>query len=149
MFALMFNTGARVQEVIDLRARDVWLEPPCQARFLGKVRICPIWPRTAQLLKDLISGCLSGPGDPADQQIFVNERGSPITRFGVRYLLQKHVAAAASAAPSPAAKRIHPHSLRHTTAIHLLKAGVVGDNYLGCAGRPARSKRCKSATMKV
>ncbi len=127
MFALMFNTGARVQEIVDLRARDVRLEPPCQIRFLGKgnkVRTCPIWPRTAQLLKDLISRRKSGPGDPADQQVFVNERGSPITRFGVRYLLQKHVAAAAHSAPSLAGKRIHPHSLRHTTAIHLLKAGV-------------------------
>lgn len=127
MFALMFNTGARVQEIVDLRTRDVRLEPPCQVRFVGKgnkVRTCPIWPRTAQLLKDLMSKRQSAPGDSADQRIFVNERGYPITRFGIRYLLQKHVAVAASTAPSLATKRIHPHSLRHTTAIHLLKAGV-------------------------
>jgi integrase/recombinase XerD len=127
MFALMFNTGARVQEIVDLRARDVRLDPPCQVRFVGKgnkVRICPIWPGTAQLLKNLVSKRQSGQEDPADQRIFVNERGSPITRFGVRYLLQKHVATAVRAAPSLAGKRIHPHSLRHTTAVHLLKAGV-------------------------
>ncbi|CDX24761.1 Tyrosine recombinase XerD (fragment) [Mesorhizobium plurifarium] len=56
-FSLMFNTGARVQEVIDLRVRDVRLEPPHQVRFTGKgdkIRLCPIWPRTAQLLKELI-----------------------------------------------------------------------------------------------
>src|SRR5271166_5637867 len=47
-----------------------------------------------------------------------------MTRFGVRYLLQKYVAAGTTAAPTLAGKRIHPHSLRHTTAIHLLKAGV-------------------------
>lgn len=127
MFALMFNTGARVQEIIDLRTRDVRLEPPCQVRFVGKgnkIRVCPIWPRTAQLLKDLVRKLQSGLDDRADQHIFVNERGAPITRFGVRYLLQKHIATAATAAPNLAAKRIHPHSLRHTTAIHLLKAGV-------------------------
>lgn len=127
MFALMFNTGARVQEIVDLRVRDVRLEPPGQVRFVGKgnkVRTCPIWPRTALLLKDLINKRRIGSEALFDQHIFLNERGSPITRFGVGYLLQKHVAAAASAAPSLAAKRIHPHSLRHTTAVHLLKAGV-------------------------
>ena len=127
MFALMFNTGGRVQEIVDLRARDIRLDPPCQVRFVGKgnkVRTCPIWPRTAQLLKDLVSQRHRDAQDTADQRIFVNERGTPITRFGVRYLLQKHVAVAASAVPSLAGKRIHPHSLRHTTAVHLLKAGV-------------------------
>lgn len=127
MFALMFNTGARVQEVVDLQTRDIRLEAPCQVRFVGKgnkVRTCPIWPQTAQLLKDLIRKRQSVAEEPADQHIFVNERGTPITRFGVRYLLQKHVVAAASATPSLIGKKIHPHSLRHTTAIHLLKAGV-------------------------
>jgi site-specific recombinase XerD len=47
-----------------------------------------------------------------------------MTRFGVRYLLQKYITASMNAAPTLAGKRIHPHSLRHTTAIHLLKAGV-------------------------
>ena len=50
----MFNTGARVQEILDLRVRDLRLEPPCQVRLHGKgnkVRLCPIWPRTAHLLK--------------------------------------------------------------------------------------------------
>ena len=61
---------------------------------------------------------------PADQSIFLNERGAAMTRFGVRYLLKKYVAAGTTAAPTLAGKRIHPHSLRHTTAIHLLKAGV-------------------------
>jgi integrase/recombinase XerD len=127
MFALMFNTGARVQEIVDLRVRDVRLEAPCQVRIVGKgnkVRTCPIWPRTAQLLTDLVGKRQSDSEDPADQHIFCNAHGSPITRFGVRYLLQKHVAAATNAVPNLASKRIHPHSLRHTTAVHLLKAGV-------------------------
>jgi site-specific recombinase XerD len=127
MFSLMFNTGARVQEIVALRVRDIRLEPPCQVRFTGKgnkVRICPIWPRVAQLLKELTQTPQGSAEDPADQRVFLNQRGLPMTRFGVRYLLGQHVAAGAKAAPTLAGKRIHPHSLRHTTAIHLLKAGV-------------------------
>lgn len=127
MFSLMFNTGARVQEILDIHVRDVRLEPPCQVRFAGKgnkVRLCPIWPRTAQLLKDLIQNQPAGMDNAADQPIFLNGRGAPMTRFGVRYLLNKYVSAGANAVPTLAEKRIHPHSLRHTTAIHLLKAGI-------------------------
>ena len=127
LFALMFNTGARVQEILDLRVRDLRLEPPCQVRLRGKgnkVRLCPIWPRTAHLLQDLVRSRPAGDGDPADQPVFVNRRGAAMTRFGVRYLLRKHLAAAAGTVPTLAGKRLHPHSLRHTTAIHLLKAGV-------------------------
>jgi len=127
MFSLMFNTGARVQELLDLRVCDVRFEPPCQVRLSGKgnkSRLCPIWPRTAKLLKDLIQKKQTGRVDVADQLIFLNARGAPMTRFGVRYLLRKYVAAGKSTAPTLATKRIHPHSLRHTTAIHLLKAGV-------------------------
>lgn len=125
LFSLMFNTGARVQEILDIRVCDLRLVPPCQVRLYGKgnkVRLCPIWQRTAQLLRKLIS---TNPSDyPADQKVFLNDRGAPLTRFGVRYLLRKYVDAAAKKAPTLADKSIHPHSLRHSTAVHLLKAGV-------------------------
>ncbi|HEY2227666.1 MAG TPA: tyrosine-type recombinase/integrase [Xanthobacteraceae bacterium] len=127
MFSLMFNTGARVQEILNLRVRDARLEPPYQVRLAGKgnkVRLCPIWPRTAQLLKDLIQNQHAARENSADQPIFLNGRGVAMTRFGVRYLLQKYVTAGTNAAPTLAGKRIHPNSLRHTTAIHLLKAGI-------------------------
>jgi site-specific recombinase XerD len=127
IFALMFNTGARVQEILNLHVRDVRLEAPCQVRLLGKgnkVRLCPIWPRTAQLLRDLIRSENAAVDSSADRSVFLNRRGSPMTRFGVRYLLRKYVSAAAKQVPTLTDKRIHPHSLRHTTAIHLLKAGV-------------------------
>ena len=129
LFSLMFNTGARVQEILNLRVRDVRLEAPHQIRLLGKgnkVRLCPIWPRTAQLLRELIRTLHIDATDegPQDQPVFLNERGLPMTRFGVRYLLRKYVTAATPTSPTLADKRIHPHSLRHTTAVHLLKAGV-------------------------
>ena len=125
LFALMFNTGARVQEVLDLKVRDVRLAPPYQVRLHGKgnkVRICPIWAHTATRLRRLIerSPWTAEPDNP----IFVNVHGAKLTRFGVRYILRKRIAVCATDVATLKDKRIHPHSLRHTTAIHLLKAGV-------------------------
>ncbi|MGH8144287.1 MAG: tyrosine-type recombinase/integrase [Steroidobacteraceae bacterium] len=126
LFALMFNTGARVQEVLNIRRRDVRLDAPCQVRLLGKgnkERLCPLWPATAKLLRDLIGAAASGQ-DPADALLFTNARGQQLTRFGVRYLLRKYVATASLTAPTLRGKRLHPHSLRHGTAVALLKSGV-------------------------
>ena len=128
LFALLFNTGARVQEILDLRTRDVRLDPPHQVRLHGKggkIRLCPIWPSTARLLRELIdSGLTNGEQDPTASLLFRNQRGGPLTRFGVRYRLRKHLAASVALAPTLRDKQLHPHSLRHTTAIQLLKADV-------------------------
>jgi site-specific recombinase XerD len=124
LFALMFNTGARVQEILDLRSSDVRLNAPAQVRLSGKgnkVRLCPIWASTAQLLRPL---CAASSRDGTARPLFVNHRGEPLTRFGVRYLLRRYMEIAARKHPSLEGRSIHPHSLRHTTAIHLLKAGV-------------------------
>ncbi len=128
LFALMFNTGARVQEVLNLRRRDVRLDAPCQVRLHGKgnkVRLCPIWPAVARLLRNLMAETRSPAGtDPADTLLFTNARGGPLTRYGVRYLLRKYVVAAAPLMPTLRDKRLHPHSVRHSTAVALLKSGV-------------------------
>ena len=65
LFALLFNTGARVQEILDLRVGDLPLDPPHQVRLRGKggkVRLCSIWPTTARLLRALIDSGLAGDG---------------------------------------------------------------------------------------
>ena len=67
---------------------------------------------------------LGSAGNPGDAPLFPNARGRPLTRFGVRYLLRKYVAAGSGAAASIHEKRIHPHSIRHSTAVCLLKSGV-------------------------
>jgi integrase/recombinase XerD len=125
LFALMLNTGARVQEILDLRVCDVRTDPPHQVRLCGKgskIRLCPIWPQTARLLQKLSE---SAPrSENRDAPVFVNRQGIKLTRFGVHYLLRKHIEAASPVVTTLRDKRIHPHSIRHTTAIFLLKAGV-------------------------
>ncbi len=124
LFAVMCNTGARVQEVLGLRVSDLRLDAPEQVRLLGKgnkIRLCPLWPKTAKILRDLIESQGHGDRDRASAFVFKNRMGGPLTRFGVRYLLRKYLPDYLSPARR---RRIHPHSLRHTTAIHLLKSGI-------------------------
>lgn len=140
LFAFMFNTGARVQEALDVRAADIRLEAPPQVRLLGKghkTRVCPLWPATARLLRDLIAerGCILD--SSVSPRIFTNARGEPLTRYGVRYLLRRYVQKAAKRVPSLKTKKLHPHSIRHSTAVALLKSGVdfaTISQWLGHAG---------------
>ncbi len=125
LLVVMFNTGARVQEVLDLRPCDLQLVRPLQARLFGKgrkERVCPLWPRTAEILKALLAEM--GLAAASSEPIFRNRRGEPLTRFGVRYLLRKSAARAQSAAPGLVRKRVHPHTIRHSSAVHLLQSGV-------------------------
>ncbi|MGL4890244.1 MAG: tyrosine-type recombinase/integrase [Billgrantia desiderata] len=121
----LLNTGARVQELLDLRPMDLQLERPLQLRLYGKgrkERFCPLWPQTAAALRRLLAEQeLTATGT---ERLFRNRRGGPLTRFGVRYLLRAYAARAQTSVPSLARKRIHPHTLRHTAAVHLLQAGV-------------------------
>jgi site-specific recombinase XerD len=125
LLASMFNTGARVQEIVALRVSDLRLESPPHLRLFGKgrkERICPLWPQTAGLLRSLLTE--RSPQARADQPLFVNHRSGPLTRFGVRYILAKYCTKAREAMPTLATKRLHPHSMRHSTAVHLLRSGV-------------------------
>ena len=125
LLATMFNTGARVQEIVDLRARDLQLIRPFQIRIFGKgrkERICPLWPQTAQVLRAFAKA--RDLDLRSDARVFLNHRQQPLTRFGVRYIMAKHLGRAQPHVPSLAAKRLHPHSMRHSTAVALLKSGV-------------------------
>jgi integrase/recombinase XerD len=125
LFALMLNTGGRVQEVLDLRIQDVRVEAPYQVRLHGKggkIRVCPIWAHTARRVRRLLAGS-NWPVEP-DRPLFLNLRGEKLTRFGVYQILKKRIGLCTSTVASLRGRRIHPHTLRHTTAVHLLKAGV-------------------------
>lgn len=121
----LYNTGARVQEILDLRPCDLQLDRPAQALLHGKggqQRWCPLWPETVQALQALLADTGRSPAD--SDPLFRNRSGQPLTRFGVRYILRKHARVAAATVPSLAAKRLHPHVLRHTAATHFLQAKV-------------------------
>jgi integrase/recombinase XerD len=125
MLLTLFNTGARVQELLDLRPRDLQLERPYQVRLLGKgrkERICLLWPEVAGILRRLLTE--QGIHPTSTDQLFRNHRGGPLTRFGVRYLLRKYARQGRVQAPSLSRKAVHPHSVRHSTAVYLLQAGV-------------------------
>jgi site-specific recombinase XerD len=121
----LFNTGARVQEVLDLRPSDLQLVKPFQVRLLGKgrkQRICPLWQETVDALRNLLSEINAEQN--ATERLFRNHRGEPLTRFGIRYILRKYSQQASKKVKTLEWKRVHPHTLRHTTAVHLLQAGV-------------------------
>ncbi len=125
LLATMFNTGGRVQEIVNLRVRDLQLIKPFQVRLFGKgrkERYCPLWPETAAVLRSFCKQrkieCLP------EAQLFLNHRGQPLSRFGVRHILSRCLNAASETAPTLAKKRLHPHSMRHSTAVALLKSGV-------------------------
>jgi len=123
LLALLYNTGARIQETLNLCPQEIRLESPAQVRLFGKgrkERFCPLWPETVDLLKALLKQQATGDQD----RIFVNRYGDPLGASGVRYKLRQYVEAAAKKVPSLAAKRVSPHLFRHSTAVHLVASGV-------------------------
>ena len=124
LLLLLYNTGARVSEIVELKLEDLCLDGVAQVKLLGKgnkYRSCPLWPETVEALEAYLKQRTAK--DPAEQQLFLNANASPITRFGVRYIIGKYATAAKSQCPSIAAKTVTPHTIRHTTAMHLLRSG--------------------------
>jgi integrase/recombinase XerD len=125
LLATMFNTGARVQEIADLRFRDLQLNKPFQVRLFGKgrkERYCPIWPQTASVLRSFCK--VRDPESQPEAHVFLNHRGAPLSRFGIRHILGQCLERARDDVPNLRKKRLHPHSMRHSTAVALLKSGV-------------------------
>ena len=125
LFTLLFNTGARVSEVVGLQAADLRLTAPASVLLRGKgkkQRVCPLWPETATLLRNLLEEQDIAPNLPTT--VFHNHRGGLLTRFGIRLILRKYVEQATQLNPSLKGKRVHPHSIRHSSAICLLRSGV-------------------------
>ena len=126
LLSVLYDTGARVQELIDLTAGDVRLEPPAQVRLFGKgrkMRAVPLMAATSRILGDhLRESGLQRP-EKSEEPVFQNRQGGRLSRWGVRYVLDKHVRAARDADPG-FTQPVSPHTLRHTKGMHLLQAGV-------------------------
>jgi site-specific recombinase XerD len=124
LLLVMFNTGARVQEILDVRVTDLQLERPFLVRLRGKgrkERVCPLWPETVDALRPVIE---ASDRDGGPSYLFRNRRRERLTRFGVRHILRRCAARASGTRRSLVRRRIHPHVIRHTTAVHLLRSGV-------------------------
>lgn len=121
LLLFLYNTGARVQEVADLRVGDLDLSEHPRVRLHGKGdkwRTCPLWDQTAELLRALIASF--DPPLRAQSPVF-SANGRPLTRYGIYKIVRRH----ASRFDDPSSqRRISPHVFRHTCAVHLLESGV-------------------------
>ena len=126
LLSVLYDTGARVQELIDLTAGDVRLEAPAQVRILGKgrkVRVVPLMENTARLLQQYVDQNHLALPENYDRPLFRNKYGNQLTRVGVNYILQKHLQKVRDSYPH-LKQKVSPHSLRHTKAMHLIQGGV-------------------------
>ena len=121
MLHLAFAAGLRVSELVGLRLDEVSLQPQPAIHVRGKgrrERVLPLWKVTAKALR----AWLALRGSAACPELFLNARGGPLTRDGFEHILAKRVKAASSAMPTIKKKRVSPHVLRHSCAMHTLEA---------------------------
>ena len=123
LLLFLYNTGACVQEVADLRIANLDLARH-RVHLHGKGdkwRVCPLWETTVSLLLKLLK---STPAVDKDQPVFVSQRGHLLTRFGIYKIVRRHTRHLARRGPDATKRAIHPHVIRHSTAVHLLESGV-------------------------
>lgn len=117
ILSLLYDSGARVSELVNLRVRDIRLDEFPMVTLNGKgqkVRYVPIMSKTAQLLRTYILENHLNQPDRLDHPLFVNRQKQKLTRAGIAYILNKYANG----------HNVSPHILRHTKAMHLLQAGV-------------------------
>lgn len=125
MLQFMYNSGARAQETADAKVSWFSLRTPPKVEILGKGqkwRTCPLWESTARLLRRLIEERVQPV--QGDDHLFLNRFGGAITRHGIADIIRKYVNLAAADVSSLRTRVVTPHTLRHTTAMHLLQSGV-------------------------
>jgi site-specific recombinase XerD len=121
---LMYNTGARVQELADVTVADVRFEAPATVTVTGKgrkTRVIPLWEDTVELLTHYLE--IRKQLGIDSEHLFLSSRGDPMTRFGIGRRVAAYAKAALVACPSLQGRNITPHVFRHTTALHLIEAG--------------------------
>lgn len=121
LLLFLYNSGARADEAARLTIGSLRLGDSPSARILGKgnkLRMCPLWPMTSSRLTRLVTG------RDANDVVFLGRTNQPMTRFGIHRVVTHYAELASAVVPSLIAKRVSPHTIRHTTAVHLLRAGV-------------------------
>lgn len=126
LLAVLYDTGARVQEIVDLTLRDLHLDAPASITLHGKgrkTRIVPIMRQTVVLLQNYLKEKRLDPVIHCNESLFQNRRRQKLTRAGVSYILSKYANMAREERPD-IPERVTPHVLRHTKAMHLVQADV-------------------------
>lgn len=124
MLSLLYDSGARVQELIDTKFRDIRFNSPATVKLCGKgnkSRIVPLMPDTAKILTEYIN--FAGISDP-ERYLFLNSRGQKFTRSGVEFVIMKYVIMAKKEKPNLPLGKVTPHVFRHSKAMHLVQANV-------------------------
>lgn len=124
LLCLLYDSGARVQELIDLSLSDIRLETPATVRLYGKgrkVRVIPLMSQTAAILQKYLNAWHLNPSRNPDDPMFVNHQGKRLTRPGITYILNKYMAQIPG---HDNKKGVTPHVIRHSKAMHLLRADV-------------------------
>jgi len=125
LLRLLYSTGMRAQELVDLDVHHVRFSRPHYVRIHGKghkERTCPLWLETVNALKAYIEE--RSVQFTATEPLVVNAKGQRLSRFGLRYIIGHRVSKAARTCASLLTRKITPHTFRHTTAMHLLQSGV-------------------------
>lgn len=123
LLSLLYDSGARVQEITDLKLKDIRLTNPAMVTLTGKgrkARQVPLMKETCKLLDAYIRN-FNLNSEPLTSPLFFNQKGQALSRYGITYILKKYVS---QAELDSDARKISPHVLRHTKAMHLLRAGV-------------------------
>jgi site-specific recombinase XerD len=121
MLHLAFASGLRVSELVGLRLSQLDQRAPVSVHVVGKgrrERVLPLWKETW----DALRAWLHVRSTDGDAELFLNARGRAMSRFGFAHVLAKHVAVASKTVPALSSKQVTPHVLRHTCAMHMLKA---------------------------
>jgi integrase/recombinase XerD len=124
LLLFLYNAGARVDEASQLRLSWLTLTKPFRVSILGKGRkwrVCPLWTATGEALRAYLAGreTLSN-----EDHVFLNRFGSSLSRHGILDMVKKYAKRGSAKMPRLAKKKITPHTIRHTTAMHMLQAGI-------------------------
>ena len=128
LLSVLYDTGARVQELVDVRIKHIRLEKPAVVLLHGKgdkTRQVPIMPSTVNLLRSYLAAYRKNPGIAyGENPLFVNHRGAPLSRWGVSHIINKYVEKAQASGYLCVGFPITPHTFRHSKAMHMLHAGI-------------------------
>jgi site-specific recombinase XerD len=124
LLLLLYDSGARAQELIDLCVGDITFSKETTVKLFGKgskTRIVPIMPETSKILKGYMKEYRI---EQFDQPLFINRSKTKLTDMGITHILKKYTALAKKANPKMFKEPVSPHMLRRTKGSHLIQGGV-------------------------